>query len=92
MKHTTTLKDLKRELKSVFRGYRHLTRAMRQELHRLGFTVRDDGAHYKVFFGRDDQHPVSLSRSASDWRAGEAIVQKLSRLMIQSGKLTFAEA
>ena len=44
---------LEKRIKELFRGYKSMNGAMRQELHAMGFAITEDGSHYKLTYHND---------------------------------------
>lgn len=57
-------------LKELLRQYTSMTAPVRAELEALGFTILEDGKHYKLIFRDDTRYPFILPKSGSDWRGG----------------------
>lgn len=75
------VKNFRQQLKVIFKGYRHLTRKLRQQLTYLGFSLENGKTHYKIYYGEDHQHAVIISKTASDYRAGMNICRQLYNLV-----------
>lgn len=69
------------DLKSKLKGYSHMTGAMRQFLEGLGFTITEDGKHYKLTYYHDPRYAVAFPKSGSDWRGGLNQVSELANKM-----------
>ena len=61
----------KREIKKLFKGYTSMSTGIRQGLGELGFTITEDGKHYKVRYNDDTRFLATISKTASDHRTGE---------------------
>ncbi len=73
--------DVKRnraKIKELFRGYRHMTRSIRQGLYNLGFRVKIGRKHIKIYYGNNQTKPFIVSVSASDHRSGLNIARQLA--------------
>ncbi|WP_200182276.1 hypothetical protein [Ectothiorhodospira mobilis] len=57
-------------LKELLRRYRDMDSTTRSELERLGFSINDDGKHYKLFFRDEMRCPFILAKTGSDHRGG----------------------
>ena len=74
--------ERKQLIKSLFKGYRTLTGAMRLELQRLGFEIKEDGKHYKLVYHGDQRYMVTISKTASDSRTGNNTAALMNKLMM----------
>lgn len=72
-------KTLRNKIKSLFKGYRVMTKAMRRELKSLGFSINEDGKHYKIFYSDNKTKFYTLSKTASDFRSGRNFASDLIR-------------
>ena len=57
-------------LKQALRQYDSMTAPIRAELESLGFSILEDGKHYKLIYREDSRYPFTLAKSGSDWRGG----------------------
>lgn len=57
-------------LKELLRQYTSMTALARAELEALGFTISEDGKHYKLLFQDDTRYPFILPKTGSDRRGG----------------------
>ncbi len=78
---TADVKKHKQKLKELFRGYTHMTRRVQIGLKTLGFRVKTGKKHCKIFYGNDISHPIIVSVSASDCRAGLNIARELASVL-----------
>ena len=62
--------ERKQKVKALFKGYKSLTGAMRQELMALGFEITEAGKHYKLTYGGDARYMVTMAKTPSDNRSG----------------------
>ena len=76
------LKELKKRLKDVFRGYRTMTAKVRSRLKALGFTIQNAGKHFKVYFLDDFHHAAVVAKTASDAKAGINNAEKIYRFLV----------
>jgi hypothetical protein len=75
--------DVTRErLKSLLRGARTIDSKARRELEDMGFTVTEDGKHFKLVFQGDDRYTFSLPKSGSDHRGGLNAAGDIARLLL----------
>ena len=69
------------QLKGLFKGYRTLTREIRNALIDVGVKITDDGKHYKLTYYDDDRYVLSLPKTSSDHRAGLNFFQQLKEII-----------
>ena len=62
--------EILERLKEMLRQYTSMTASVRAELEALGFTIYDEGKHYKLLFQDDARYPFILPKTGSDWRGG----------------------
>lgn len=48
----------------------------------LGFTISEDGRHYKVRLNNDTRYLATISKTASDHRTGENSASKICQEML----------
>lgn len=66
-------------LKQILRQYDSMTAAVRAELESIGFSIMDDGKHYKLIYRNDSRYPFILPKTGSDWRGGLNAFSDLKR-------------
>jgi len=57
-------------IKTCLRGYTSMDATIRSELQSIGFSIGDDGKHYKITFRGDSRYTYILPKSGSDHRGG----------------------
>lgn len=72
----------KSEVKRLFKGYTNMSATIRQELMELGFTISDDGKHYKIRLNDDTRYMVTISKTASDHKTGNNTAATICREML----------
>lgn len=72
----------KQRVKNLFKGYRTLTGAMRQEMMRMGFQIAEDGKHYKITYGGDSRYTVTIGKTPSDNRSGSNTAGIINNTML----------
>lgn len=72
----------KQRIKAVFKGYKNLSGAMKQELIDLGMTISDDGKHYKLTYKDDPRYMVTIGKTPSDSRAGNNNAAMINKIMM----------
>ncbi len=74
------LASIKREkLKSLLRSYRNMDAVTRAGLEELGFSISDEGKHYKLVYQDDDRYTFPLAKSGSDHRGGLNSVSDIAK-------------
>lgn len=68
------------KLKNVLRGYRSMNLKVRSSLEDLGFSVTEEGKHFKLIYQGDDRYTFSLPKSGSDHRGGLNSVSDMATL------------
>ncbi|WP_282802747.1 LUC7 domain-containing protein [Bombella apis] len=69
-------KNIIDNLKKIFKGYKKMNNKISRDLKKLGFSLTDDGKHYKMIFKDDPTTMVVISKTSSDNRTGENTVTK----------------
>ena len=72
----------KQRVKAMFKGYKNLSSAMKQELSELGVTISDDGKHYKLTYKDDPRYMVTIGKTPSDNRAGDNNAALINKTMM----------
>lgn len=80
----TNAKNIREELKVIFKGYKHLTKKINKQLAHLGFNVEIGKTHIKIYYKNNNKHYVTISKTASDWRTGLNICTQLNALILKS--------
>ena len=70
----------KSDIKGLLRGYRNLDSALRAKLEKLGFSITEDGKHYKLTYRNDPRYQYTLSKTASDGRTGLNAATHMARM------------
>ena len=73
--------SLREELKVIFRGYKHLTGKISQQLASLGFRTEIGKTHIKIYYRENTHMFVTLSKTASDHRTGLNACRQLNALV-----------
>lgn len=69
------------KLKELLRGFTKLDQKVRRRLEELGFSIAEDGKHYKITFQGDDRYTFTLPKSGSDHRGGLNAASDIGRLL-----------
>ncbi len=67
------------EIKEALRSYKDMDRATRKILEEFGFSISDDGKHYKAIYQDDGRYAFTFAKTASDHRAGLNMAGEISR-------------
>lgn len=72
---------MRENLKNLLRGSRGLDTKVRRGLEKMGFTISEEGKHYKLVFQGDDRYTFTLPKSGSDQRGGLNAASDITRLL-----------
>lgn len=75
------LEGRREQLKKLLRGMSTIDGKMRRELEEMGFSISEDGKHFKLIFQGDDRYTYTLPKSGSDWRGGLNAASDIARLL-----------
>lgn len=75
------LEGRREHLKKLLRGMSTIDRKIRRELEGMGFSISEDGKHFKLVFQGDDRYTYTLPKSGSDWRGGLNAASDIARLL-----------
>lgn len=64
------LQERRKLLKESLRNYRTMTKPIQSALEELGFSISDDGKHYKLIYLGDPRYTFPLPKTGSDHRGG----------------------
>lgn len=67
------------KLKDILREFREMTAKLRKSLEDIGFSISDNGKHFKLVFQGDDRYTFSLPKSGSDHRGGLNAASDISK-------------
>lgn len=76
---TNVIDEKRKSLKKCLRGYVRMTSSIKSKLELLGFSITDEGKHIKLVFGGDNRYSGTLSKTSSDFRAGDNTAHDLVR-------------
>ena len=79
---TGTAEAMKNRLKELLRDFRSMDGKVRSALIDMGFSISDDGKHYKIVFQGDDRYTFTMPKSGSDYRGGLNLASDISRLLL----------
>jgi len=74
--------QIEAQLKSIFETYRTMDAGRRGQLERLGFTITEEGKHYKAIFMGDSRYTFSIPKTSSDHRAGMNLFSVVRRTIL----------
>ncbi|MFO1042748.1 MAG: hypothetical protein U0941_13225 [Planctomycetaceae bacterium] len=73
--------EMREKLKQLLRGFRGMDSTIRRGLEEMGFSISEDGKHYKLVFQHDDRYTFTLPKSGSDHRGGLNAATKIGKLL-----------
>ncbi|HSD17590.1 MAG TPA: hypothetical protein VLC71_10090 [Thermomonas sp.] len=73
--------QFRERLKEMLRGFTGLDGKVRRGLEDLGFSISEEGKHYKITFQGDDRYTFTLPKSGSDHRGGLNAANDIGRLL-----------
>lgn len=72
------LSKKREEVKRLITDYSGLTGKLKQDLQQLGFTISDEGKHYKLTYFDDNRYTITMAKTPSDGRAGKNNVSEIN--------------
>lgn len=72
------LSKKREEVKRLLTDYSGLTGRLKQDLKQLGFSITEDGKHYKLTYFNDKRYIIHMAKTPSDGRAGKNIVSDIN--------------
>ena len=81
-KYERLSEEKKREVKRILKGYAAMSGSVRNSLQNLGFTITEDGKHYKLYLRNDTRNMVTLPKTPSDHRDGDNASATICRNML----------
>lgn len=69
------------KIKSVLRGYQSMDNKTKRDLEEMEFSITEDGKHFRLEYKNDPRYTFTLSKSASDHRAGLNAAGEISRML-----------
>lgn len=79
--HPSGRREIKEKIKRILKGYKKLDSNTRRELEEVGFSISEDGKHYKIVFCNDEKLSFSLSKTSSDHRAGLNLASDICKML-----------
>lgn len=74
------------EIRNVFSDGERLTATKKARLKALGFTIEEDGSHYKLIF-HDQRYMFTVSKTPGDHRGGANLLSKLCNMLETERKI-----
>jgi len=68
-------------LKTLLKGYSRMSSTLRHELEELGFTITEDGKHYRLTYYGDARYNTTLSKTGSDYHGGRNANSQITNSM-----------
>lgn len=75
-------KKREKEIKDLFKGYKSLNSEMRKKLEKYGFTITEEGKHYRLTYHGDHRYSTTIAKTGSDNREGMNIATEILRDMM----------
>ncbi|MGE4293066.1 MAG: hypothetical protein AB7E32_12755 [Desulfovibrio sp.] len=66
-----------KKLKSALKDYTRLDGKKKKALAEAGFSITEDGRHYKLIYHGDERYNVTLSKTGSDYRTGQNTIRDI---------------
>lgn len=73
--------SMRDRLKQLLRGSKGMDAKIRRGLEEMGFSITEEGKHYKLAFQGDDRYLFTLPKSGSDHRGGLNAASDIGRLL-----------
>ena len=86
-KNTEINKQMLESLRTIMYSGQDLNKSSKADLRRLGFTITEDGTHYKLRYKDDNRFQFSMSKTSSDIRAFKNLFSELSSRLSLEKKL-----
>lgn len=67
------------QIKRLLTNYSGLNGKLKQELKQLGFTVTEEGKHYKLTYFDDNRYTITMAKTPSDGRAGKNNISEINK-------------
>ncbi len=80
-KKGTELVNLSSQIKSIFKSYVGMDAKTRSSLEKIGFSLSEEGKHYKAVFRNDPRYTFAISKSASDHRGGKNMASDINKIL-----------
>lgn len=73
--------EKEREIHKIMHDYQRMTQPIRQALMKFGFTISEQGAHYKFMFLQQPRYTYTASKTSSDIHAGKNCARDVSKFL-----------
>lgn len=77
-----TSKNRADKLKNALNGYNNVNAALKRLLEDCGFTITEDGKHYKLIYYGDARYCTTIAKTPSDGRTGKNVAATIIRDML----------
>lgn len=67
------------KLKSLLRDYKSMTKETRDGLTEMGFSITEDGKHYKLTYQSDERYVFAMPKTSSDHRSGLNLASDIAK-------------
>ncbi len=61
----------KKKIKNILQDCKTISSSVRQQLQGIGFTITEDGKHYRLIYYGDNRYTITIAKTGSDWRGGK---------------------
>lgn len=72
-------KERAQKVKTMFKDYKSMSSVMSQSLADIGFSVSEEGKHYRLCYYGDPRYKTTIAKSGSDYREGRNIAALIIR-------------
>lgn len=73
--------DRRDSIKALLKGYKSLDKKIENGLLNFGFSITNDGKHYKLVYNNDPRYTFTLPKSGSDHRGGLNIASDIAKVL-----------
>ena len=73
------LKEKKNFIKRLLKDYTSMTKTVRDGLEDIGFSISEDGKHYKLTYMQDERYLFTLPKTGSDHRGGKNAASDIAK-------------
>ena len=78
----SVIETRRRTIRELLNGYTSLTPKIRRGLEDVGFSISEEGKHYKLLFQGDGRYIFSLAKSGSDHRGGANMASDICKTIL----------
>lgn len=76
------LEKKQEEAKRIFKGVKNVSGRQKSQIKDFGFTISEEGKHYKLRYYDDSRYQVSMAKTSSDGRAGANLAAEIIKKML----------